>query len=87
MVTLTRKIGQRVLIGPNIEVEVVEVRRSGVVLQLRGVEDESKVQLVDTPLEDHPPRSRPASRRRRMVPSSRQSEPVIVEKRRTRRPS
>jgi hypothetical protein len=85
MLTLTRKAGQRVLIGA-IEVEVVETRRDSIVLRVHGVEDEATVQLVDTPA---PPstRSRPAPRRRRAVSAPWLGEPVIVEKRRTLRRS
>ena len=88
MLTLTRKVGQRTLIGAiEIEVEVVDVGTGGVVLRLSGVEDESAIKLADASGEDPSPRPRPAARRRRVMPSSRQSEPVIIEKRRTRRGS
>ena len=86
MLTLTRKVGQRTFIG-TIEVEVVEVRRDGVVLRVHGVEDESSVRVVDASYENPSPSARPAPRRRAGAPSSRQSAPVIVEKRRTRRSS
>ncbi|MCR9165493.1 MAG: hypothetical protein ACE37F_00575 [Nannocystaceae bacterium] len=81
MLTLTRKVGQRTLIG-SIEVEVVEVRRDGVVIRLHGVEDESTVNLVDTSFSDTS--SRPATRRRRVVPTSRENSPVVIKKRRSR---
>jgi len=84
MLTLTRKVGQRTFIGA-IEIEVVDVGMGGVVLRLSGVEDESTIKLVDASGEEPSPRPRPATRRRRVMPSSRQSEPVIIEKRRTRR--
>lgn len=86
MLTLTRKIGQRTLIG-TIEVEVVELCRDGVVLRLSGVEDESTIKLVDAPHEGHSPRPYPAPRRRRDAPSSQANAPVIIEKRRSRRSS
>ena len=86
MLTLTRKIGQRTFIGA-IEIEVVEVRRDGVVLRVHGVEDEATIRLAEALHENHPPRPRPAPRRRVLVPSSQQHAPVIIEKRRTRRGS
>ncbi|MGH1349080.1 MAG: hypothetical protein ACRBN8_46545 [Nannocystales bacterium] len=85
MLTLTRKVGQRTFIGA-IEVEVVDVGRDEVVLRLSGIEDESAVKLADASDEEPSPRPRPAARRR-VMQSSRQSEPVIIEKRRTRRGS
>ncbi|MGH1348936.1 MAG: hypothetical protein ACRBN8_45810 [Nannocystales bacterium] len=86
MLTLTRKAGQRTFIGA-IEVEVVHVGRGEVRLRLSGVDDEAAIELVDASGEQPSPRSQPAARRRRVVPSSRQSAPVIIEKRRTRRGS
>ena len=87
MLTLTRKVGQRTFIGA-IEVEVVDVGRDEVVLRLSGVDDESAIELADASDEEPSPRPQPAARRRRRaMPSSRQSEPVIIEKRRTRRGS
>lgn len=83
MLTLTRKIGQRTLIG-TIEVEVVNIGRDGVELRLSGVEDESAIELVDVAHESPTPRPRAAPRRRREAPSSQASTPVIIEKRRSR---
>jgi hypothetical protein len=81
MLTLTRKVGQRVLIGA-IEVEVVETRWDSIVLRVHGVEDEATIQLVDTP--EAPSPTRPKPRRRRVI--SQQSDPIIVvEKRRSQR--
>ena len=84
MLTLTRKIGQKTLIG-TIEVEVVELDRDGVVLRLSGVEDESTIKLVDAPHEHPSPRPHPGPRRRREASSSWSNAPVIIEKRRSRR--
>jgi hypothetical protein len=86
MLTLTRKVGQRTLIGA-IEVEVVDVGRDEVVLRLSGIEDESTVELADASDQEPSRRPRPEARQRPVMPSSRQSEPVIIEKRRTRRGS
>ena len=78
MLTLTRRIGERILIG-NITVEVVDVNRNGVTIRLHDV-DESAIDLVDTPT---PPR--PTSFRRRMVPPKREEIPLIIETRRSRK--
>ena len=77
MLTLTRRIGERILIG-DITVEVVDVNRGGITIRLHDI-DESAVELVDTP--GAPP---PAPSRRRVVPSRRGEPPLIVETRRSR---
>ena len=86
MLTLSRKVGQRTFIGA-IEVEVVDVGRDGVVLRLSGVEDESSIQLADASDEEPSPRPRSPAHRRRVMPSSGEITPVIVETRRPRRGS
>ena len=78
MLTLTRRIGERILIG-EITVEVVGVDRNGVTLRLHDV-DESAVDLVDTPT---PPR--PTSFRHRIAPPRREETPLIIETRRSRK--
>ena len=79
MLTLTRRIGERILIG-DVTVEVVAASRYEVTLRLHNV-DESAVEDLNEPMED--PHSAPT--RRRVVPPKREETPLIIETRRSRK--
>ena len=80
MLTLSRRVGQRILIG-EVTVEVVSTTRGGVTLRLLGIQDESAVSTASD-LEDqqHAPR-------RRTIPRRGGAPPLIVEVRRSARRS
>lgn len=83
MLTLTRREGQRVFIG-SIIVEVVAVDRGEITLRVLGA-DESSIALVDEPSTVHA--SRPRQRRAPPAPRRRETAPLIVEVRRSRKQS
>lgn len=78
--TLTRRVGERIRIGP-LTVEVVELKYDTVVLRLFDVPDESAVELPDETVEIRP--SKPRRRRSRREREA----PVVVEVRRSGRRS
>ena len=78
MLTLTRRIGERILIG-DVTVEVVAASRYEVTLRLHNV-DESAVEDLNEPMDPHP-----APARRRVVPPKREETPLIIETRRSRK--
>ena len=78
MLTLTRRIGERILIG-DVTVEVVAASRYEVTLRLHNV-DESAVEDLDESMDPHP-----APARRRVVAPKREETPLIIETRRSRK--